>query len=93
MEKSQVLGLKFMEAESTKQREVSTHRNKRHVGQTLQVMVEGKNPARGQWIGRTSQIKVLNFTAAEGVELKIGSYVNVLVRTSFPNSLVGEMVT
>jgi len=76
-----------------KQREVSTHRNKRHVGQTLQVMVEGKNPARGQWIGRTSQIKVLNFTAAEGVELKIGSYVNVLVRTSFPNSLVGEMVT
>jgi tRNA-2-methylthio-N6-dimethylallyladenosine synthase len=76
-----------------KQREVSTHRNKRHVGQTLQVMVEGKNPARGQWIGRTSQIKVLNFTAAEGVELKTGSYVNVLVETSFPNSLVGEMVT
>ena len=38
-------------------------------------MVEGKNEARGQWIGRTSQIKVLNFTAPAGMELKSGSYV------------------
>ena len=28
-------------------------------------MVEGKNDARGQWIGRTSQNKTLNFTAPE----------------------------
>jgi len=55
-------------------------------------MVEGKNPARGQWIGRTSQIKVMNFTVPEGVELKTGSYVQVRVTGSFPNSLVGEMV-
>ena len=74
-----------------KQRQVSAHRNKRHLGQILEVMVEGKNAARGQWVGRTSQIKVLNFTAPEGAELKTGSYVNVLVTTSFPNSLVGEM--
>ena len=26
-------------------------------------MVEGKNEARAQWIGRTSQNKTLNFTA------------------------------
>jgi tRNA-2-methylthio-N6-dimethylallyladenosine synthase len=75
-----------------KQRLIQTHRNKRHLGQIAKVMVEGKNPARGQWIGRTSQIKVLNFTAPEGVELKAGSYVDVRVTTSFPNSLVGEMV-
>lgn len=75
-----------------KQREVGTHRNKRHVGQVLEVMVEGKNPARGQWIGRTSQIKVMNFTVPEGVELKTGSYVDVMVTACFPNSLVGEMV-
>jgi len=75
-----------------KQRQLSAHRNKRHLGQILEVMVEGKNAARGQWVGRTSQSKVLNFTVAEGVELKTGSYVNVLVTTSFPNSLVGEMV-
>ncbi len=75
-----------------KQRQIQTHRNKRHLGQTARVMVEGKNPTRGQWIGRTSQIKVLNFTAPDGVELKTGSYVDVRVTTSFPNSLVGEMV-
>jgi len=54
-------------------------------------MVEGKNPARGQWIGRTSQIKVMNFTVPEGIELTTGSYVQVRVTGSFPNSLVGEM--
>jgi len=75
-----------------KQRQVSAHRNKRHLGQIIEVMVEGKNAARGQWVGRTSQIKVMNFTVPEGVELKTGSYVDVLVTASFPNSLVGEMV-
>ena len=75
-----------------KQRQISAARNRRHLGQILEVMVEGKNPARGQWIGRTSQIKVLNFTAPEAVELKTASYVNVLVTSSFPNSLVGEML-
>jgi len=74
-----------------KQRQISSVRNRRHLGQTVDVMVEGKNEARGQWIGRTSQIKVLNFTAPEGVELKIGSYVNVRVTNVFPNSLVGEL--
>ena len=73
-----------------KQRQISTHRNKRHLGQTVKAMVEGKNPARGQWIGRTSQVKVLNFTAPAGRELKPGGYVDVCVTACFPNSLVGE---
>jgi tRNA-2-methylthio-N6-dimethylallyladenosine synthase len=55
-------------------------------------MVEGKNQARGQWIGRTSQNKVLNFTAPAGTELAAGSYVPVKTTGSFPNSLLGEMV-
>jgi len=76
-----------------KQKQISTQRNKRHMGQTINVMVEGKNTARGQWIGRTSQIKVLNFTAPGGTELKTGSYVDVRVTANFPNSLVGEMVS
>jgi len=75
-----------------KQKQISTRRNKRHLGQTITVMVEGKNAARGQWIGRTSQIKVLNFAVPEGMELKTGSYVDVRVTASFPNSLAGEMV-
>ncbi|MGA9352158.1 MAG: tRNA (N6-isopentenyl adenosine(37)-C2)-methylthiotransferase MiaB [Terriglobales bacterium] len=76
-----------------KQRQLSAHRNQRHLGQVLEAMVEGKNAARGQWVGRTSQIKVLNFTAAADVEIKTGDYVNVRVTASFPNSLVGEMVS
>ncbi len=75
-----------------RQRQVQTQRNQRHLGQTTRVMVEGKNAARGQWIGRTSQIKVLNFTAPEGIDVKVGSYVDVRVTTIFPNSLVGELV-
>ena len=74
-----------------KQRQISSVRNRRHLGQTVEAMVEGKNEARGQWIGRTSQIKVLNFTAPEGVQLKPGTYVRVLVTKVFPNSLVGEL--
>src|SRR5713101_6460094 len=36
-----------------KQREIQRRRNERHLGQIAEVMVEGKNEARGQWIGRT----------------------------------------
>jgi tRNA-2-methylthio-N6-dimethylallyladenosine synthase len=74
-----------------RQKQIGARRNRRHVGQVLEVMVEGKNAARGQWIGRTSQIKVVNFTATEGIELTAGSYVRVRVTRSFPNSLVGEL--
>jgi tRNA-2-methylthio-N6-dimethylallyladenosine synthase len=73
-----------------KQREIQRKRYAGHIGQTIEVMVEGKNEARGQLIGRTSQNKTLNFTAASTPA--IGSYVPVLVTASFPNSLVGEMV-
>jgi len=75
-----------------RQKQIGAERNQRHVGQVLEVMVEGKNPARAQWIGRTSQIKVMNFTVPDGVELKTGRYVQVRVTGSFPNSLAGEMV-
>jgi tRNA-2-methylthio-N6-dimethylallyladenosine synthase len=63
-----------------------------HIGSTLEVMVEGHNQARGQWIGRTSQNKTLNFVAAEGKSFNTGEYVQVRVTGSFPNSLLGEMV-
>ena len=75
-----------------RQKQIGARRNARHMGHVLEVMVEAKNPARGQWVGRTSQIKVMNFTVPAGIELATGSYVNVRVTASFPNSLVGEMV-
>ncbi len=75
-----------------KQREIQRRRYQRHVGQILEVMVEGRNEARGQWIGRTSQNKTLNFTAPQAVTPGVGSYIPVLTTVSFPNSLLGEMV-
>jgi tRNA-2-methylthio-N6-dimethylallyladenosine synthase len=74
-----------------RQREIQRASYRRHLGQTLEVMVEGKNEARGQIIGRTSQNKTLNFTTAGREEPSVGSYVNVKVTQVFPNSLVGEM--
>jgi tRNA-2-methylthio-N6-dimethylallyladenosine synthase len=73
------------------QREIQRISYRRHVGQKLEVMVEGKNPARGQLIGRTSQNKTLNFTTNGRSEPAIGDYVQVLVTQSFPNSLLGEL--
>jgi tRNA-2-methylthio-N6-dimethylallyladenosine synthase len=75
-----------------KQREIQRRSNQRHVGQKIEVMVEGKNEARGQWIGRTSQNKVMNFVVPESTIPEMGSYVTVITTGSFPNSLLGEMV-
>jgi tRNA-2-methylthio-N6-dimethylallyladenosine synthase len=75
-----------------RQREIQRANYERKIGRVVEVMVEGKNDTRGQIVGRTSQNITLNFTAAEGAAPAVGSYVNVLVTKSFPNSLVGEMV-
>jgi len=75
-----------------RQREIQKRCNQRYLGRIIEVMVEGRNPARGQCIGRTSQNKVLNFTAPEQAVPGSGSYASVLATTCFPNSLVGEMV-
>src|ERR1700676_3064718 len=71
-----------------KQRVIQKRCNERYLGTILEVMVEGKNEARRQWIGRTSQNKVLNFTAPDTVKPNIGGYVTVVTTGSFPNSLL-----
>jgi tRNA-2-methylthio-N6-dimethylallyladenosine synthase len=81
-----------LEALMTKQKEIQSARYKRYIGTIAEVMVEGRNEARGQWIGRTSQNKTLNFTASETTTPRIGSYVQVKATASFPNSLLGELV-
>ena len=81
-----------LEVLMAKQREIQIARYKRYIGTISEVMVEGRNDSRGQWIGRTSQNKTLNFTAPETAAPNVGSYVPVRARASFPNSLVGEMV-
>jgi tRNA-2-methylthio-N6-dimethylallyladenosine synthase len=81
-----------LEVLMTRQKEIQIHSYKRYIGEILEVMVEGRNDARQQWIGRTSQNKTLNFTANAAATPKIGSYVPVRATTSFPNSLLGELV-
>jgi tRNA-2-methylthio-N6-dimethylallyladenosine synthase len=77
-----------------KQRAIQIRRNAELIGATREVLVEGRNQALGQWIGRTSDNRTLNFThaAANGDSL-VGRYLPVRVTRSGPNSLVGEAVT
>jgi tRNA-2-methylthio-N6-dimethylallyladenosine synthase len=75
-----------------RQREIQRINYEKQVGRILEVMVEGHNSTRGQVIGRTSHNVTLNFTTGESSAPGTGTYVNVRVTRSFPNSLVGEMV-
>jgi len=81
-----------LEVLMAKQREIQTINYKKYIGARCEVMVEGKNDARSQYIGRTSHNKTLNFTAPPSAIPKPGSYAPVLVTSSFPNSLLGELV-
>ncbi len=74
-----------------KQRAIQIRRNAELIGSVQEVLVEGRNQALGQWIGRTTQNRVVNFTApdARGDSL-LGKYLPVRVTRSGPNSLVGE---
>ena len=81
-----------LEVLMAKQREIQTIRYKKYIGANCEVMVEGHNEARAQWIGRTTHNKTLNFTAPQSAAPKTGAYAPVLITGSFPNSLLGEMV-
>jgi tRNA-2-methylthio-N6-dimethylallyladenosine synthase len=81
-----------LEVVMAQQKEIQIASYKKFMGTICEVMVEGHNQARGQWVGRTSQNKTLNFTAPESVVPALGSYVRVLVTGSFPNSLLGELM-
>ncbi len=73
-----------------RQREVQRKGYARHLGQVMEVMVEGHNHARGQVVGRSSQNKTVNLTTAQPILPAMGSYLPVRITQTFPNSLVGE---
>ena len=73
-----------------RQRAIQRRRYERHVGQVMELMVEGYHQQRGQVTGRSSQNKTVNFTTASPIMPATGSYVSVRVTQSFPNSLLGE---
>ncbi len=75
------------------QRQIQIRRNAAYVGAVEECLVEGLNKATGQWIGRTSQYKTLNFLYPGAEESLIGQYVDVRVTRAGANSLVGEYVS
>jgi tRNA-2-methylthio-N6-dimethylallyladenosine synthase len=75
-----------------RQREIQRVNYSRHLGQIMEVMVEGMNPARGQITGRSTQNKPVNFTSPIPISPAPGSYMQVKITDTFPNSLVGEAV-
>ena len=75
-----------------RQREIQRINYAKQIGEVLEVMVEGANPARGQVAGRSSQNKPVNFTCAQPIAPAPGSYLRVKITGAHPNSLVGEAV-
>jgi tRNA-2-methylthio-N6-dimethylallyladenosine synthase len=75
-----------------RQRAIQRKRYARHLGEVMEVMVEGYNAARGQVVGRSSQNKTVNFSVRQAILPAMGSYPMVRITETFPNSLAGEAV-
>jgi len=75
-----------------RQREIQRANYSRHIGEIIEVMVEGANPARGQIAGRSSQNIPVNFTLPRAIAPAPGSYLRVSITGAYPNSLVGKSV-
>jgi len=75
-----------------RQREIQRVNYAKHLGKTMEVMVEGAHPARGQVAGRSSQNIPVNYTCGQPIAPAPGSYAQVKIIATHPNSLVGESV-
>jgi tRNA-2-methylthio-N6-dimethylallyladenosine synthase len=73
-----------------RQREIQMARNEKLIGQTFEVLVDGRSNRMDQWTGRTSGNRTVNFTSARANLL--GEYVQVRVTRAGPNSLVGNLI-
>src|ERR1700675_513452 len=67
-----------------RQREIQIVRNNELVGHTFEVLVDGASRRPGQWTGRSSSNRILNFTSPHSGLL--GQYVHVRVTGAAPNS-------
>ena len=72
-----------------RQRTIQQRRNEALIGQTFEVLVDGRSRLE-QWVGRTSSNRVVNFTTRR--ENLLGEYVQVRITRAGPHSLVGEQV-
>src|ERR1700686_3396441 len=71
-----------------RQREIQRARNEALVGETFEALVDGASRRPGQWSGRCSSNRILNFTSPR--ENLLGEYVQGRVASASPNCLVGE---
>jgi tRNA-2-methylthio-N6-dimethylallyladenosine synthase len=81
-----------LQALLNRQREWQRSNYEKKIGRLVEAAVEGHNAQRGQVIGRTMENITLNFTPKGPILPAPGSYVDVEVTHSFPNSLVGRAV-
>jgi tRNA-2-methylthio-N6-dimethylallyladenosine synthase len=73
-----------------RQRQIQIARNASLVGATFEVLVDARHAARGQWSGRSTSNRVVNFVSP--CENLLGEYVQVRITRAGPNSLVGEQM-
>jgi len=71
------------------QRQISQKKNLRHLGETLQIMVEGEAKRQGQLMGRTDGNKIAVFA---GSGINPGELVDVRVLEVTSNTLISKLV-
>lgn len=75
-----------------KQRAIQLRRHADMVGSTEEVLIEGRNHATNQWIGKTAQNRTLNFSHPSDDTAMLGTYLPVRITRAGPHSLAGEVV-
>ena len=75
------------------QNELSFTSNKRDLGKTFRVLIEGNSKrSDSHWMGRNSQNKVIVFPKIVGSDLKPGNYTSVLVENCTQATLLGKII-
>ncbi len=72
-----------------RQREIQRINYSKHIGELMEVMVEGHNPVRAQISTRSSQNKTVNVTWSQPIAPAPGTYLQVRITAAHPNSLIG----
>ena len=70
-----------------RQREIQISQNQQLVDTEFEVLVDGRHESRGQWSGRTTSNRIVNFTSP--AQSLLGQYCQVKITGAGPNSLIG----
>ncbi|MGH9776089.1 MAG: tRNA (N6-isopentenyl adenosine(37)-C2)-methylthiotransferase MiaB [Candidatus Acidiferrales bacterium] len=73
------------------QKQIQLEKHETLVGRDFEVLVDSRHASRGQWAGRTTSNRIINFVSPS--ENLLGKYLDVRVNRAGPNSLVGEQVS